>query len=474
MIAVESVSFSHRQTRTRFPFRYGIASMTELPHLFVRVTLSVGGHGGEGLSSEGLAPKWFTKNPSTTFAEDLPEMVRVIQSAADLALALPPQPDVFSWWRALMEAQTSWAAKEGIPPLLAQLGTSLLERAVLDAFCRISGLTLAEAFGRDALGFRVGALHPGVSDAWQRAFLGVRPDPETIARHTVGLGDPLTQAGVPPEERIDDGLPYVLEDIIPRYGLTRFKIKLSGRFEDDVERLVILSELLPRLAPTYRTTLDANEQYTDFGSFREIWERMREVPELADLLSPRRLMVVEQPLRRDQALTDHAGEALIHWPERPPLIIDESDASTGSVARALELGYAGASHKNCKGVFKGMANALLLSTRPGTIQTGEDLVNIGPVALLQDLAVMALLRVTDVERNGHHYMRGLSGFPQELGEAVQEAHPDLYERLPDGTVALTLRRGCLQLGTVLRAPFGQSIAPGRILDLAGATPGLPE
>jgi hypothetical protein len=121
-----------------------------------------------------------------------------------------------------------------------------------------------------------------------------------------------------------------------------------------------------------------------------------------------------------------------------------------------------------------MANALLLSTRPGTIQTGEDLVNIGPVALLQDLAVMALLRVTDVERNGHHYMRGLSGFPQELGEAVQEAHPDLYERLPDGTVALTLRRGCLQLGTVLRAPFGQSIAPGRILDLAGATPGLPE
>ena len=48
------------------------------------------------------------------------------------------------------------------------------------------------------------------------------------------------------------------------------------------------------------------------------------------------------------------------WPDRPPLIIDESDGAVGDVPRALSLGYAGASHKNCKGIVKGIANAARL------------------------------------------------------------------------------------------------------------------
>ncbi len=48
--------------RTRFPFRYGIASMTALPHLFVRLLVEVDGVEQWGIASDGLAPKWFTKN----------------------------------------------------------------------------------------------------------------------------------------------------------------------------------------------------------------------------------------------------------------------------------------------------------------------------------------------------------------------------------------------------------------------------
>ena len=62
---------------------------------------------------------------------------------------------------------------------------------------------------------------------------------------------------------------------------------------------------------------------------------------------------------------------------------------------ALALGYAGASHKNCKGIVKGLANAALLRDRRAfrgeVVLTGEDLANLGPVALLQDLSMMALL-----------------------------------------------------------------------------------
>jgi len=143
----------------------------------------------------------------------------------------------------------------------------------------------------------------------------------------------------------------------------------------------------------------------------------------------------------------------------------------GTVARALGLGYAGSSRKNCEGVFKGVANGILLANLPGAIQTAEDLANIGPVALLQDLAIVGLLRVPDVERNGHHYFRGLSPFPPNLGEAVLVAHPDLYEALSDGTATLETRRrparpwlgpaGAVRPVACSRAAFGTGGSPRR-------------
>ncbi len=477
MIVLEDVSFSHRETRTRFPFRYGIASMTELPHVFVRVRLRVGSVAGEGLASEGLAPKWFTKNPATTFAEDLPELVRVLRAAGDHGLAIASQPDLFTWWRELYGVQTDWARTEKLPLLLAHLGTSLIERAVLDAFCRIRGMSFAEALRRDAFGFRVGAIHTEVPESVTGEFFSRGPAGELMVRHTVGLGDPLTASDLEREEPIEDGLPLALEEVIPRYGLTRFKIKLSGKPEQDLERLGVLAQILPRLAPDYRVTLDGNEQCGDVASFRASWEGLCAAPGLRGLLGPERLILVEQPLHRDRAMGDDVGEALRAWAERPPLIIDESDSELGTVAKALELGYSGSSHKNCKGVFKGLANALLLHQRRAqgavAVQTGEDLANIGPLALLQDCTVMAVLRVADVERNGHHYFKGLSPFPRELGDAVLGACPDLYERLPDGTATLRIRASRLDLGSVLRAPFGQPLAPGELLSLAGTTDGLP-
>src|SRR5262245_66289654 len=91
-----------RHTRTRFPLRYGIASMSEVPHLFVRTTVTVAGKSSFGLSSEGLPPKWFTKNPATTFEQDLPEMLQGIGHAAKLAEQIAHSPvSFFDFWREL-------------------------------------------------------------------------------------------------------------------------------------------------------------------------------------------------------------------------------------------------------------------------------------------------------------------------------------------------------------------------------------
>ena len=161
------------------------------------------------------------------------------------------------------------------------------------------------------------------------------------------------------------------------------------------------------------------------------------------------LIFVEQPLNRVVALNNATKEAMAAWPDRPPIIIDESGASLCSLPRALACGYAGTSHKNCKGVFKGVINACRLTHRrqmdPAlpAILSGEDLANVGPVALLQDLAVAASLGITHVERNGHHYFRGLSMYGEALQQQVLAYHPDLYHRHADGFAAVDVRAGAV-------------------------------
>src|SRR4029453_11392859 len=106
------------QTRTRFPFRYGIASLTDVPHLIVRTRVTIGQTSQPGLAGEGLPPKWFTKDPDTTFAQDLPQIYEVIGHATSLAADIARQPvSVFDLWRELDRGQRAWADKKKLAPL---------------------------------------------------------------------------------------------------------------------------------------------------------------------------------------------------------------------------------------------------------------------------------------------------------------------------------------------------------------------
>ncbi len=448
--------------RTRFPFRYGIASMTEVPHVFVLLRGSVDGTACAGLASEGLPPKWFTKDPDTSFEADLPAMVRVIRHAAELVTGCT-HDSVFALWQRLHSKQEAWAGRQEIPPLLAHLGTGLVERAAIDAFCRGSGTTFVRAVHDNLLSVDLGALHPELAGSRPADWLPP-PLPSIVARHTVGLGDPLLRDEIAGEDRVADGLPHALADAAAAYGLTHFKIKVSGRLETDVARLHAVAEVLEAASPGFRFSLDGNEQYGDVATFRDHWKAYRDEPALRSLFDGDRLLFVEQPLHRDVALSGDVGEALAPWPEAPPMIIDESDGQLDSLRRALELGYRGTSHKNCKGVIKGLANRCLIEwhrrNRPEAgpwVMSGEDLANVGPVALLNDLAAMAVLGIGDVERNGHHYLAGLGMFPEALQATVCRAHPDLYAMRPEGYASLQIAAGSLSTRSVLAAPFGHGL-----------------
>ena len=107
-IHLKDVAFHTRWMRTRFPFRYGIAAMTELPHVFLSATAVVDGKEITGLASEGLPPKWFTKDPETTFGQDLPEMLRVIEQAVEFGRGIEAD-SLFDWWFKMYREQDAWS-----------------------------------------------------------------------------------------------------------------------------------------------------------------------------------------------------------------------------------------------------------------------------------------------------------------------------------------------------------------------------
>ena len=271
-INVRSVDFYRLPMKTRFPFCYGIASMTELPHLFVRAVVDIDGKESVGMSADGLPPKWFTKKPETTFEEDLPEMLRVIRHAADVATEIGPRKSFFDWWRCHYDQQHRWASVENIPPLLSGFGASLLERAALDAFCRAVELPLHTVLARNLPELNVGQLRGQLAGISPADFLKVKPTDELIVRHTIGLTDALTDAEIQPPDRVNDGLPHSLETIIRQHRMTHFKIKLTGDLLHDTDRLRQLAGIIGNLVGAEaRFTLDGNENFHRVADFQEHW-----------------------------------------------------------------------------------------------------------------------------------------------------------------------------------------------------------
>jgi len=460
---VHRIDFHRLDMQTRFPFRYGIASMSEVPHLFVRMHVEIDNRMWQGTSSEGLPPKWFTKNPATDFnTDDLPEMLSVIKQAADFAIMGQPHHSFFSWWMDLYEQQAAWARKTKQAPLLANLGVSLMERAVLDATCRQQQTTLSTILRQNRLSIELSAIRPELEGLEVANLLPTQPLSQVQLRHTIGLSDPLTDADIEPSDKIEDGLPHSLISNIKSYGLNHFKIKLSGDANADKARMRALSALLTtHVGDRMRFTLDGNEQYESMACFQDHWQRLCSETSI-DQMVKRSLLFVEQPVHRDIALQEEVKQTIQHWHDAPPIIIDESDAELESLPRALNLGYAGTSHKNCKGIIKSVAAlGTIQQSQPKygpLILSAEDLGNIGPIALLQDLAVVAALGINHVERNGHHYFAGLKMFPSSIQDTTAKDHPDLYQQNPHGFVALQPVDGKLQLDSVNASPMGVSQA----------------
>ncbi|MEO8142746.1 MAG: enolase C-terminal domain-like protein [Betaproteobacteria bacterium] len=436
--SVQEVSFFERDVCLRLPFRFGIVTLTAAPQAFVRARIRLAdGRAVEGAAAELLAPKWFDKDPALSNEDNFEQLRESLRAARSRYLS--------------NGMRTAWAHSSSGKGLVENYGPALLDRALLDALTRGIGISFFSAIRENIIG-----AGPFEGIDMVAFFASLKPRKVIAARHTVGLVDPIT--GADQTERVNDGLPETLEEVVARYGHRWFKLKVGGDAVADVERLCSIASVLDRIPGPYHASLDGNEQYDDIAGVAELWSKMKAEARLKRLVDS--ILFIEQPVKRARALERKiAGIG-------KPVIIDESDDSMDAFPRAKALGYRGVSSKTCKGIYKSLINGARCAAwnrgksgpEPDFFMTGEDLTIQAGLALQQDLALVSLLGLTHVERNGHHYVNGMAGLPQLEQDAFLAGHPDLYER-SHGAVRVRIDGGLLSIGSLDCAGYASAAMP---------------
>ena len=470
---VREIALYERDVRLRMPFRFGVVTLTEAPQCFVRARIEYpDGRSQWGAAAEILAPKWFDKNLALS-NEDNFDQLRLALRLAAAAYTAGGLNTAFGHFAAHYDAQIAAGATNGLNKLVANFGPAQIDRAVLDALCRMENCSFYDAIRANLPGIDPALLPRHLGDlagfAMAPFLARLAPAESVAARHTVGLVD--ITAGHP--NLVNDGLPESLEEVVATYGHTYFKLKVAGNPAADLQRLTEIATVLDRIEAPTMVSLDGNEQYDDLAALLEVWQLMNESAGLKRLVSS--IAFIEQPITRARALDSDVSVLS----KVKPVIIDELDDDFGAFPHAKSLGYAGISSKCCKGLYKSFVNAARCAMWNAQgpagryFMSGEDLTAQAGLAVQQDLALINLIGLGHVERNGHHYVNGMMGLPETEQEDFRAAHPDLYER-SHGAVRLKIRGGRLAIGSLAAPGFASCAYPDweRLPPLAKREPKL--
>lgn len=453
-LRVAALDLFERPVPFRIPFKFGATLVTETPQAFVRATIELAdGRSATGWSAELMVPKWFDKRPGLTNAQNVDQLRGALIDAQSCYPAAGSDT-AFGLSCACLPDVLQRGAGRGDPPLVTNFGAALADRAVLDALCRLLATDAFSLLGANLAGFDPGRWDPALGKFDINAFLaGRQPLQTVIARHTIGMTDPLTEADLAGDDDPRDGLPVSLEQVIGRYGVDHFKIKVRGDIDADLDRLRAIAAVIDRLPGNYRVTLDGNEQFPSPETVHALIAAIGAAPALRRLAGA--ILYVEQPLHRDVTLE-------VPFPALPgglPVIIDEADGPLDALPRAVGLGYRGVSSKACKGVYRSLLNACrVTASNVPLVHSAEDLTCQPGLAVQQDLAIVAFLGLDHVERNGHHFGSGMAGAPPQEIEAFLSDHGSLYHAM-DERVDLRIADGRIDLSSLACAGFGAGPMP---------------
>ena len=246
------------------------------------------------------------------------------------------------------------------------------------------------------------------------AFLeALAPAPSIFARHTVGLVDALTQAELA-GKRLDDGLPESLEEVIAAYGHRHFKLKVAGSLDADIDRLSRIAAVLDRISGAL---------FRDARRQRAVRSRRRgDRPVAPDRRGAAACAAeIVDPVRRaaDRArqgvgrADPCAGRSRFQSRSTSPM---PTSACSRPAARSAIAASRPSPARDSTGRCINRARIARWNAEAGAdhyFMSAEDLTTQAGVAVQQDLALATLVGATHVERNGHHYVDGMAGAPEQ-------------------------------------------------------------
>ena len=460
--AVREIELDERPVVLRLPFRFGVVTLTQCPQAFARARIEMeDGRSQWGAAAEMMAPKWFDKNLQLSNEDNFDQLHDVLLMARQAYLGDATAATAFGHFARHHDSHLHAASAKGYNPLLASYGPALIDRAILDALCRQRGVSFYAAMQGNLPGMG-GQRREFAAFDFDRFLRGLQPRDTIETRHTVGMLDAITAADL--NDRVGDGLPETLEEVIQAHGHRYFKLKVGGQTAADLDRLEAIAAVLDRLPQPYFVSLDGNEQYSDSHGLAELVGGIRARPALARLWNS--ILFIEQPIARKLALQTDLRAA----DPGKPVIIDESDGELDSFVLARERGYLGVSSKTCKGLYKSFLNAARCAqwnAQEGATRyfmSAEDLTTQAGLSVQQDLALVNLLGIRHAERNGHHYVNGMAAQSDAEQQAFRTAHPDVYER-SHGAVRLKIQGGRIALGSLACAGYASAAMP----DFSGMT-----
>ncbi|WP_309383493.1 hypothetical protein [Cerasicoccus frondis] len=365
---------------------------------------------------------------------DEPEYLQAAQQAARLATEVRAG-SVFSFWLQLRDALYSWQKTNEKPAQAAAFGLALIERALMDGFCRSLSKPFANCLRDNDFKVELGKLC--------RPLKGRQPQE---------LLEPVKTDSLKVQFAVSEGMPMAEVEAAVRNGVRQFSIGLSGQPSADLVRLISVAEVLDGINGRYSISLEGNGAFTQTSDLLALVSGMKPVNELRKL--SRSIAYIEQPFPKEASLTNAAVALFAEWPDRPPIVIDESDDSPGACARALEWGYAGTVCRPARGVIPSLVDACLLGARRDREPIGKWTLAGGPLSFDLPLAQLAELSVTmalgldSVSATAATLNAGAEYLPWR--EALAQEHSETF----DSELRLKLSAGEISLADIAQAPFG--------------------
>lgn len=439
---LKSLDWFERPVVYRKPFKFGAATITHAPQLFLKAEIETGKGRSVGATAELMVPKWFNKDPALTADETVEQLRRVLTIARDRYLTHGKADTAFGLHAACHADVLALCSRENIPGLAAAFGPAQFDKAILDALLRAYNLDVFSGLCGNIVGLDA-RLTPDITDDAITSYLQSRvPLQRVMVRHTFGMADAIESLG----------------ETYQKSGCRYFKLKLSGDPVADAARLELVVAELDRHDIDYRATLDGNEQYADLDALAKFTSMLMNERQFAQF--PQRLLYIEQPLPRDLTFTTPLGAL----GESFAFIIDEAESDYDTFPKALALGYRGISSKTCKGIYKSLLNgaraaAWTQSGKARAFLAAEDLTCQAGLSVQQDTALLAFHGIAHAERNGHHYVDGFASAPDAEIDAFCAAHPSFYA----GRSGLAIHGGALDISSLAQPGFASGVDPGSIV-----------